>query len=111
MPRPTILTQAALVRVASLVDHGCSALEIASEMGCTLGTLRVWCSQHGISLRRRGRGGRESIAATDRAPRGRRMPPHGSKLLTESIQSVRAQQLVADQQLTFALNSKFSCRK
>jgi hypothetical protein len=68
MPRRTILTQAALVRVASLVDHGSSAAEIASEIGCTLGTLRVRCSQHGISLRRRGRGSRESIAATDRAP-------------------------------------------
>ena len=53
MPRPTILTQAALARVASLVDHGQTAAEIANEIGCTLGTLRVRCSQLGISLRRR----------------------------------------------------------
>jgi hypothetical protein len=53
MPRPTILTQAALARVVTLVDHGRSAAEIANEMGCTLGTLRVRCSQLGISLRRR----------------------------------------------------------
>ena len=59
MPRPTILTQAALARVASLVDHGRSAAEIASEIGCTLGTLRVRCSQHGISLRRRATSSRE----------------------------------------------------
>jgi transposase-like protein len=52
MSRPTILTQAALARVASLVDNGRSAAEIASEIGCTLGTLRVRCSQYGISLRR-----------------------------------------------------------
>jgi transposase-like protein len=52
MSRPTILTQAVLARVASLVDNGRSAAEIASEIGCTLGTLRVRCSQHGISLRR-----------------------------------------------------------
>jgi hypothetical protein len=53
MSRPTILTRAVLARVASLVDNGRSAAEIASEIGCTLGTLRVRCSQHGISLRRR----------------------------------------------------------
>jgi len=52
MPRPTILTQAALARVASLVEQGRSAVEIANEMGCTLGTLRVRCSQRRISLRR-----------------------------------------------------------
>jgi len=47
----------------------------------------------------------------DRAPRARRMPLHDSNLLSESMQSTSAQQLVADQQLTFALNSKFSYRK
>jgi len=52
MPRPTILTQAALARVVSLIAHGRSAAEIAREMGCTLGTLRVRCSQNRISLRR-----------------------------------------------------------
>jgi hypothetical protein len=51
MPRPTILTQAAFVRVANLVEQGCSAREIADEIGCTLGTLRVRCSQRGIRLR------------------------------------------------------------
>jgi transposase-like protein len=61
MARPTILTPAALARVASLVEHGRSAAEIASEIGCTLGTLRVRCCQHRISLRRRGRGSREGI--------------------------------------------------
>jgi hypothetical protein len=53
MPRPTILTHAALARVVTLVDHGRSAAQIADEIGCTLGTLRVRCSQLGISLRRR----------------------------------------------------------
>src|SRR5262252_10479231 len=69
MPRPTILTQAALARVASLVDHGRSAAEIASEIGCTLGTLRVRCSQLGISLRRRTAGSRgETMTAPDLVP-------------------------------------------
>jgi hypothetical protein len=30
-----------------------SAAEIAEKIGCKVGTLRVRCSQHGISLRRR----------------------------------------------------------
>ena len=69
MSRPTILTQAALARVASLVDHGHSAAQIASEIGCTLGTLRVRCSQHGISLRRRATGSREQTStAMDLVP-------------------------------------------
>ena len=69
MPRPTILTQAALARVVSLVDGGRSAAEIASELGCTLGTLRVRCSQHGISLRRRPTDSRkETVTAMDLAP-------------------------------------------
>ena len=69
MPRPTILTQDALARIASLVDHGHSAAEIASEMGCTLGTLRVRCSQLGISLRRRAaRSHGETMTAMDLVP-------------------------------------------
>jgi hypothetical protein len=64
MSRPTILTQAVLARVASLVDNGRSAAEISSEIGCTLGTLRVRCSQHGISLRRRATGRREAAVTT-----------------------------------------------
>ena len=64
MSRPTILTQAVLARVASLVDNGRSAADIASEIGCTLGTLRVRCSQYGISLRRRATGRREAAVTT-----------------------------------------------
>jgi hypothetical protein len=43
---------AVLLQVRSLVDQGFSAVEIAEKLGCTLGTLRVKCSQSGISLRR-----------------------------------------------------------
>ena len=63
MPRPTILTHAALARVVTLVDHGRSAAEIAKEMGCTLGTLRVRCSHLGISLRRRASTGDQKMVA------------------------------------------------
>jgi len=54
MSRPTILTEAAITQVKSLVKQGMSAAEIAREIGCTLGTLRVRCCQFGISLRRAG---------------------------------------------------------
>ena len=64
MPRPTILTQAALTSVASMVEQGRSAAEIAVEIGCTLGTLRVRCSQLGISLRRRVNCNREKIVTS-----------------------------------------------
>jgi hypothetical protein len=53
MPKPTVLTPAALARVKTLVRDGVSPVEIAAQIGCTLGTLRVRCSQVGISLRRR----------------------------------------------------------
>jgi hypothetical protein len=69
MPRPTILTPAVLARVVFLVDHGYSAAQIAREIGCTVGTLRVRCSFHGISLRRRATGRRGgAVAATEPVP-------------------------------------------
>jgi len=69
MPRPTIFTQAALASITSLVDQGRSAVEVARELGCTLGTLRVRCSQHGISLRRRATSSREeATTAIDLVP-------------------------------------------
>ena len=38
-----------------LVDQGLSDLEIANQLGWTVGTLRVMCSQLKISLRRPGK--------------------------------------------------------
>ena len=70
MPRPTIFTQAALARVASLVEQGRSAVEIANEMGCTLGTLRVRCSQRRISLRRPHERREKTLIATNLVPSG-----------------------------------------
>jgi len=66
MPRPTILTHAALARVVTLRNHGRSAAEIAKEIGCTLGTLRVKCSHLGIRLRRRASASdQKMVAKTD----------------------------------------------
>jgi hypothetical protein len=42
-----------LVRL--LIDQGFSDVEIANRLGCTVGTLRVRCSQLKISLRRSGK--------------------------------------------------------
>ena len=42
-----------LIRV--LIDQGSSDSEIANRLGCTVGTLRVRCSQLKISLRRPGK--------------------------------------------------------
>lgn len=39
-------------RIRVLIDEGLSDQEIANKMGCTVGTLRVRCSQLKISLRR-----------------------------------------------------------
>jgi len=44
---------AALEAIPALIERGMSAAEIAGTLGCTVGTLRVKCSQMGISLRRR----------------------------------------------------------
>jgi len=40
------------LEIARLVAQGLTAAEIADRIGCKLGTLRVRCSQYGISLRR-----------------------------------------------------------
>jgi hypothetical protein len=56
MPRPRVFTKDVVSRIADWRDQGLSTLEIAERIGCTQGTLRVRCSQFGISLRRSGKG-------------------------------------------------------
>ncbi len=50
--RARIFSPLVLSQISNLVAQGLSAAEIAQKIGCSLGTLRVKCSQHGISLRR-----------------------------------------------------------
>ena len=50
----------ALREVPVFLERGLSLVEIANLIGCTVGTLRVKCSQLGISLRR-GRGSRSMV--------------------------------------------------
>ena len=51
MARRLIFTRAVTRRIAPWVSEGVSASEIAARIGCTVGSLRVRCSQLGISLR------------------------------------------------------------
>ncbi len=46
-----IFSPAVFSQVERLVAQGLSAAQIAERIGCKLGSLRVKCSQHGISLR------------------------------------------------------------
>ena len=49
--RRSYLTQDLLARIPALVEQGMNAEAIAARLACNLGTLRVRCSQAGISLR------------------------------------------------------------
>jgi len=55
LPNRKKITLSALRLIPNLRDQGLSADEIADAVGCTVGTLRVKCSQMGISLRRKKR--------------------------------------------------------
>src|SRR6516225_5270808 len=61
----------ALREVPVFLERGLSVVEIANLIGCTVGTLRVKCSQLGISLRQ-GRGPRSMLGPKrNRAARDR----------------------------------------
>jgi hypothetical protein len=51
----TKFTPTTIMQVRRWLDEGLSADQIAARIGCTVGTLRVRCSQLGISLRCRKR--------------------------------------------------------
>jgi hypothetical protein len=50
--RTRIFSPVVMLEISRLVSQGLTASEIAEKVGCSIGTLRVKCSQHGISLRR-----------------------------------------------------------
>ena len=49
--RPSILTKDVMAGIPVLVQQGLNAEAIAARLGCNVGTLKVRCSQAGISLR------------------------------------------------------------
>src|SRR6516164_8049105 len=55
MPRQKLVTADVISLIEPWLDAGLSATAIAEKVGCTLGTLRVRCSQLKISLRRKTR--------------------------------------------------------
>ncbi len=60
-PRSKTFTAAGVSLINRLRDEGRSPAEIAETLGCALGTLRVRCSQLGISLRQNRHGKRNVI--------------------------------------------------
>ena len=50
--RKQLLTDIVLAQIPRWISEtGLGATEIAAKIGCTVGTLRVQCSRHGISLK------------------------------------------------------------
>jgi hypothetical protein len=89
------------LEIARLVAQGLSAAEIADRIGCKLGTLRVRCSQYGISLRRNSAAGasegsssfrlsiRLSQATVQRLQKqARKAQTSGAKLAAELIEAI-----------------------
>ena len=67
--RPRILTQHMFTKVIpQMLQEGLRVEEIAERLGCTVGTLKVRCSQEGVSLRAGGSSGeRYNVLRLDRA--------------------------------------------
>ena len=72
MPRRRLFASATMDQIESRLNEGLSAAAIAEKVGCTLGTLRVRCSQAGVSLRRK-----KGPVAAQGCPRGPAETPRG----------------------------------
>ena len=72
MPRRRLFASATMDQIESWLNEGLSAAAIAEKVGCTLGTLRVRCSQAGVSLRRK-----KGPVAAQGCPRGPAETPRG----------------------------------
>src|ERR1700730_12943813 len=88
MARNLKFTPVVIPQISPWVDEGFSAFEIAEKIGCSLGTLRVRCSQLGISLRHDRSADREATISVDLdTPANKRHPGHRA-LLTEIVVSM-----------------------
>ena len=65
--RKKLFTQSVLAQISRWVREGLTPGEMARKIGCTVGTLRVRCSQEGVSLRIASK-----AASKERPDRGRR---------------------------------------
>ena len=52
--KPSRITDEMYARIPALLEQGTTTTDIATMYGVTLGTLKVFCSQRGISLRKGG---------------------------------------------------------
>jgi len=86
VPRRKLVTADVISQIESWVNNGLSAVAIAERIGCTLGTLRVRCSQFGISLRRKG----GCVAAVTDVLGHQRMPAEGPRLVGSELAEKRA---------------------
>jgi hypothetical protein len=86
MPRQKLVTADVISQIESWVISGLSAVAIAERIGCTLGTLRVRCSQFGISLRRKG----SRVAAVTDVLGHQRMPAQAPRLVRSELAEKRA---------------------
>lgn len=66
--RPVIFTSERMEQIRNLVERGHSREEIATIVGCTLGSLQVTCSKHGVSLRRQRNSTSYNAAPVKRTP-------------------------------------------
>jgi hypothetical protein len=102
-------------RIPPLLARGLSAAEIASELGCTEGSLRVRCSQLKISLRRVSlQGARRGAAVSGNYAAVANEPPvtHNAALSSKRLRKIDPQRIpfLLDRGLTSAqIAAEFGC--
>jgi IS30 family transposase len=82
MQSRTKFTRTTTIQIQRWLDEGLSADQIAARIGCTVGTLRVKCSQFGISLRCRKRNYHRANTNATRAVRKRSSEPRERLILS-----------------------------
>ena len=63
--KPSRITDEMYARIPALLEQGMTKTEIAAMYGVKLGTLKVFCSQRGISLRKGGPRPRTKLVLPD----------------------------------------------
>jgi hypothetical protein len=96
----SMFSAAVFAQIATMVDQGLSATQIAVRIGCTIGTLRVKCSHYGLSLRRRAADEPKSLniklshdVALQLNRQARKERVSGTKLAADLIEAIVRDQL------------------
>jgi hypothetical protein len=93
---PRMFSPLVFSQIRSFVAQGLSAAEIADRIGCKLGTLRVKCSQRGISLR-------QASATTSGSQFHRRLTISLPENVTLDLQKQADKEEVSEADLVLAL--------